>query len=108
MSRAPDWDDPEESTRCVRQSPTPAILGAARDMFDPEWLTVSGAGLIGSERSWRSPRSRRVRDYLRMELASLKPAVRVAAKPPRALDAERDRARDRILATSTTRAMPDS
>jgi CHAD domain-containing protein len=78
-----------------------AILGAARDMFDPEWLD----GLRG-ELDWLGKilgglRDLDVlRDYLRTELASLKLTGRVAGQALLdRLDAERGRARDRLLAT---------
>ena len=78
-----------------------AILGAARDMFDPEWLDGLRRGLDWLGKVLGGLRDLDVlRDYLRMELASLKPAVRVAGQALlERLDAERDRARDRILAT---------
>src|SRR5262244_2413514 len=76
-----------------------AILGAVRDMFDPKWV----AGLR-SELDWLGTvlGDRRdldvLREYLRTELASLKPAARVAADLLDLVDAQRARASSAILA----------
>jgi len=76
-----------------------AILGAVRDVFDPKWL----AGLR-SELDWLGTvlGDRRdldvLREYLGTELASLKPAARVAADLLDLVDAQRARASSAILA----------
>src|SRR5215475_3263801 len=74
-----------------------AILGAVRDMFDPKWV----AGLR-SELDWLSTVLGDLRDldvlreYLGTELASLKPAARVAAALLDLVDAQRARASSAI------------
>jgi CHAD domain-containing protein len=77
-----------------------AILGAVRDMFDPEWLDG-----LRSELDWLGTVLGGLRDldvlreYLRSELASLKPAARVVGEDLFDLvDAQRARARHKILA----------
>ena len=77
-----------------------AILGAVRDMFDPEWLDG-----LRSELDWLGTVLGGLRDldvlreYLRKELASLKPAARVVGDNLLDLvDAQRVRAQHRILA----------
>jgi len=77
-----------------------AILGAVRDMFDPAWL-----GPLRNELDWLGKVLGGLRDldvlreYLRTELASLKPAARAAGDDLLDLvDAQRARARHRILA----------
>jgi CHAD domain-containing protein len=77
-----------------------AILGAVRDMFEPEWLDG-----LRSELDWLSTVLGGLRDldvlreYLRKELASLKPAARVVGENLLDLvDAQRVRAQHRILA----------
>jgi len=77
-----------------------AILGAVRDMFDPEWLDG-----LRSELDWLGTVLGGLRDldvlreYLRKELASLKPAAGVVGDDLFDLvDAQRARAQYRILA----------
>jgi len=76
-----------------------AILGAVRDMFDPKWVAA-----LRSELDWLGTvlGDRRdldvLREYLRTELASLKPAARVAADLLDLVDAQRARASSAILA----------
>jgi CHAD domain-containing protein len=77
-----------------------AILGAVRDMFDPEWL----GGLRG-ELDWLGTVLGSIRDldvlrqYLRSEFATLKPAARAASSDLSDLvEAQRARAQHRLLA----------
>lgn len=77
-----------------------AILGATREMFDPQWL-----GRLRGELDWLGTVLGGLRDLdvfrqrLREELGSLKPARRVVGPALLdRLDAERTRARDAILA----------
>lgn len=94
--------DPEELRKmraAVRRHR--AILGAARDMFDPEWLESLRRELDWLGKVLGGLRDLDVlRDYLRTELASLRSPGRVAGQALLdRLDAERDRARNGMLAT---------
>ncbi len=92
--------DPEELHRmraAVRR--LRAILGAVRDMFDPDWLEG-----LRSELDWFGTVLGDLRDldvlraYLRRELASLKPAARVVGDDLfDIVDAQRARAQHRIV-----------
>jgi CHAD domain-containing protein len=93
-----DSEDLHDMRAAVRR--LRAILGAVRDMFEPEWLDG-----LRSELDWLSTVLGGLRDldvlceYLRKELASLKPAARVVGDNLLDLvDAQRVPAQHRILA----------
>jgi len=76
-----------------------AILGAVRDMFDPKWVAslrreLDWLGTVLGDRRDLDV----LREYLGTELASLKPAARVAADLLDLVDAQRARASAAILA----------